>query len=60
MFDAGRARELIRFAVIAHLQEHRHHLPHERTWIERHLATVMAMKERFPELRIRVEGRDQQ
>jgi len=63
VFDAGRARELIRFAVIAQmliLQEHRHHLPHERAWIERHFATVMAMKERFPELRIRVEGRERE
>lgn len=63
VFDAGRARELIRFAVIAQmlvLQEHRHHLPRERPWIERHLATVIAMKERFPELGIRVEGRDRQ
>lgn len=63
VFDAGSARELIRFAVIAQmliLQEHRHHLPHERTWIERHLATVLEMKERFPELRIRVEGRERE
>lgn len=63
VFDAIRAREAIRFAVIAQmliLQEHRHHLPHERAWIKRHFATLMAMKERFPELRITVEGRERE
>lgn len=57
-FNGETARDVIRNATIAQmliLQEHSHHMPHMPEWYDRHRDSVLALRDAFPELGIRIE-----
>lgn len=57
-FNSETARNVIRQAAIAQLiilQEHRHHMPHASEWNDRHMESIVAMRDALPELDIGIE-----